>query len=768
MTGILKYGVRRTLMWNDIRRSRLLSAAATIFMAVSAMLMGLTVLLGTNLLRSIDTLMEQAQTPDFLQMHTGDLDAEALEEFAGARAEIRDWQVSGFLNLENAGIMLGNHSLADSTQDNGLCVQGQKFDYLLDLNGALPEVQPGEVYVPVCYRAMYELEKGDVMQVGSREFMIAGFIRDAQMNSMMASSKRFLVHPEDYETMREQGQEEYLIEFLLGDGVKSSGFAASYTAQGLPANGPAITKPLMRMMNALSDGTMIAVIFLVSIVILLISLLCIRFILRLQLEKEKQEIGMLRALGIGKKRVRQLYFTKYIVLSVCGAASGLLTAWLLWRPLAVQMQELYGAPQGTWRTGMLSLPAVFAVEGIFLLSIRRTLKKSEGLTVLEALFPVQEKRERRRQYLLIGFVTAACMFLILVPGNLYSTLSSPGFVTYMGIGDAEIRMDVRGDGKSDAEAAWIAAALAEDPKTERCVLLRTKACQAVLLDGTVCDLKVETGDHTVFPVSYQEGQAPGQETEVALSALCAEEFGVTVGDVLTLQNSGRKITCTVCGIYSDITNGGKTAKAASGMWEEAPAVWSVLYVTWQEDAWKQEGTQSDAGSEKTAKQRWMEAYRQLGADVTEIEAYVKETYGQTLSQIRLALDVAAGMAVLIIFVVTALFMRLLVEQNRYTVSLQKALGFSSRGIRRAYMKKGCLFAAAGIVAGVAAGNLLGERLCGAVLQSLGAGSFHFSIQWEQALLLHPALLLLTAALAVRAGIAEIGRIRAYECCMGKE
>lgn len=166
----------------------------------------------------------------------------------------------------------------------------------------------------------------------------------------------------------------------------------------------------MRMMNALSDGTMIAVIFLVSIVILLISLLCIRFILRLQLEKEKQETGMLRALGIGKKRVRQLYFTKYIVLSVCGAASGLLTAWLLWRPLAVQMQELYGVPQGTWRTGMLSLPAVFVVEGIFLLSIRRTLKKSEGLTVLEALFPVQEKRERRRQYLLIGFVTAAVCF----------------------------------------------------------------------------------------------------------------------------------------------------------------------------------------------------------------------------------------------------------------------------------------------------------------------------------------------------------------------
>lgn len=102
-----------------------------IFMAISSMLLVLTVLLFTNLLCSIDDLMATAKTPDFLQMHTGELDESQLHRFALAHSEVREWQICKYLNLENSSIYLGNYSLADSTQDNGLCVQGEKFDYLL-------------------------------------------------------------------------------------------------------------------------------------------------------------------------------------------------------------------------------------------------------------------------------------------------------------------------------------------------------------------------------------------------------------------------------------------------------------------------------------------------------------------------------------------------------------------------------------------------------------------------------------------------------------
>ena len=61
------------LIWNDVRQNKLLSAATVFFMTVSAMMLGLTALLFSGLLGSVNALMEQAQVPDLLQMHTGAL-----------------------------------------------------------------------------------------------------------------------------------------------------------------------------------------------------------------------------------------------------------------------------------------------------------------------------------------------------------------------------------------------------------------------------------------------------------------------------------------------------------------------------------------------------------------------------------------------------------------------------------------------------------------------------------------------------------------------
>lgn len=422
-----------------------------------------------------------SSVPDLIQMHAGALEEEALARFAGRHPEVRDWQLCRFLNLDNSRIVLGGHPLTDSTQDNGLYVQSERFDFLLGMNGERPEVLPGEVYVPICYRSRYDLASGGAMEIGGQTLSIAGFIRDAQMNSMMASSKRFLVSPEDYERLAGQGQEEYLIEFLLWDGADTNVFQSDYAAQGLPSNGPAITRPLVRMINALSDGTMIFEIFLVSILVLLISMLCIHFILALQMERDRKEVGMLKALGIGRRGIRRIYFSKYLLFSACGAPVGLAAAAAVREPMGRQLQELYGAADGGIPAGLAALLAALLAAGILLLSVRRTLKKTDRLSALDAMFQAQEKG--RGQYLLLGVITAACTFLMLVPTNLSSTLSSPAFVTYMGIGGGELRIDVRQRPDIDDVTAQTAAALEHDEQVERCVVLQTCAYPAVLPGG---------------------------------------------------------------------------------------------------------------------------------------------------------------------------------------------------------------------------------------------------------------------------------------------
>lgn len=742
----------KKLIWNDVRQNKLLSAATVFFMAVSAMMLALTALLFSSLLGSVSALMEQAQVPDLLQMHTGELNEGDIARFAKERPEIGRWQICRFLNLDNSEVSLGGHSLLDSTQDNGLCVQSESFDFLLDMDNQHPKVLPGQVYVPVCYRARYELNTGDTMGIGGEELTIAGFLRDAQMNSMMASSKRFLVSKWDYGRLKAGGEEEYLIEFLLKDGADINDLSTAYTDQGLPANGPAITKPLIRMMNALSDGTTIFIIFLAAVVVLLVALLCIRFILAIRMERDKREVGMLKALGFGKKEIKRLYFSKYILFSVCGGLLGLGASAVLRGPLEQQIRELYGTSDNIVQTAAVTLFAAAVVEAVILLSVWRSLKQTDRLSVLAALFPVREQRRDWQQYLLIGLVSAACTFLMLLPQNLYSTLSSPDFVTYMGIGNADIRMDIRQGADISAVTARLTVVLKGDGQVERYAVLQTQSLPAMLSDGTTCNLTVEMGNHTIFPVEYSQGTPPVTENEIALSSLNAKELGLSVGDTLLLRIDGEEIHRTVCGIYSDITNGGKTAKM-SGRADNAPVIWSVIYVSLKD---------------RSAGARWMEAYGQTGADVTDIEEYVRDSYGPTLAQLRLASRGAMLIAMLVAFVVIALFLRLIVERNRDAISLQKILGFTGGEIGRAYFFKGAFSAGAGVIAGLAMGTLLGEGLCGAVLSSFGADGFRFVIAWGRVLAGIPAVILGTTILAVLAGTAEVRRIKAYECCMGRD
>lgn len=742
----------KKLIWNDVRQNKLLSAATVFFMAVSAMMLALTALLCSSLLGAVNGLMEQAQAPGLVQMHTGEISEREIRQFAGEHQEIDQWQICRLLNLDNSEVSLGGYSLLDSTQDNGLCIQSERFDFLLDMDGDRPGVPPGQVYVPICYRARYELNAGDTMRIGSEELTIAGFLRDAQMNSMMASSKRFLVSAWDYERLRPWGEEEYLIEFLLKNGADANSVHTAYTNQGLPANGPAITKPLIRMMNALSDGTTVFVIFLAAVVVLLVALLCIHFILSIRMERDKREVGMLKALGVGRREIKRLYFSKYVLFSVCGGLLGLGTSAVLRGPLEQQIRELYGTSGGGAQPAALALCAVAVVEAVILFSVWHNLKKTDRLSVLAALFPVREQKQNWRQYLLIGFVSAACTFLMLLPQNLYSTLSSPMFVTYMGIGNADIRMDIRQGADISLSAAQLAAALERDEQVARYAVLQTQSLTAILSDGTACSLTVEMGDHTIFPVEYSEGTPPILEHEIALSSLNAKELGLSVGDALPLKIGGEEIRCTVCGIYSDITNGGKTAKM-SGRRDHGPVIWSVLYVSLQDPS---------------ASARWMEAYGQAGADVTDIGDYVRDTYGPTLAQIRRASMGAVLIAILVAFVVIALFLRLIVERNRDAISLQKALGFTSGEIGRAYCLKGLLSAAAGVISGLVLGTLLGEGLCGMVLKSLGADSFRFVIRWSCLLAGIPAILLGASISAVLMGTAEVQNIKASECCTGRD
>ena len=223
------------------------------------------------------------------------------------------------------------------------------------------------------------------------------------------------------------------------------------------------------------------------------------------------------------------------------------------------------------------------------------------------------------------------------------------------------------------------------PVISRFVVLTTKTFRVKLADGSEERLKIELGDHSVFPLAYAKGHAPAAENEIAISVLNASEMGKTVGDVITLVIDGRETTLTVCGTYSDVTNGGKTAKAIFSA-ASADTMWSVITAELADPALLDEKIAEYADGFAFAK-------------VSDIDDFIRQTYGGTISAIGKASYAAIGVALTLTVLITLLFMRMLVAKDRYAIAVMKAFGFTNADIQAQYVTRSVFVLIVGMVLG---------------------------------------------------------------------
>ncbi len=761
---------------NDIVKSRAITLTTTLFVAAAAMLVSLAAILVVNLSGAIDTLMTQAQTPHFMQMHAGPLDMGRLTAFAEQHEAVADFQVLEFLNMDGAQIVFTSGSLAGSVQDNGFAVQSEQFDFLLDLDGNMIQVADGELYVPVNYMQDGAANAGDRLVVAGQPFTVAGFHRDSQMNSLLSSSKRFLVSPNDLAAIKQFGSVEYLIEFRLHDLAALGSFETAYTAAGLEANGPAITYPLFRMLNGLSDGLMIAVILLVSVLVIAIAFLCIRFTLLAKIEEDYREIGVMKAIGLRVADIKKIYLAKYAAIAAAGSLLGFGLSLVFRDALLANIRLYMDESDNAALAPFLGIIGVLLVFLAILAYVNGMLGRFRKIPPAEAIrFGISQETSsggqrfrlsmnkllstnvflglkdvlaRKKLYATMLAVLVLAAFIIIVPQNLHNTISSQDFVTYMGVGNSDLRIDIQQTDDISGKATAIAAAMANDNAIARFVVLTTKTFTAKLDNGAEERIKVELGDHTVFPLTYASGRAPTADDDIALSVLHANEMGKKVGDVLPVQIAGQERNLTVSGIYSDVTNGGKTAKAAFAD-DGAETMWSVMYAALADPALVDEKVAEVAGRFDFAK-------------VSGIDSFIAQTYGSTISAIGKAAYAALGIALAITGLITLLFMRMLVAKDRYAIAVMKAFGFTNSDIKAQYVARSVFVLIIGILLGTLLANTLGEALAGALIASFGAASFEFVVNPLSAYLLSPLLMAAATLLATVAGTLDAGQIRVAE------
>ncbi|HKK49671.1 MAG TPA: ABC transporter permease, partial [Alkalispirochaeta sp.] len=380
------------ILRRDLLRTKGAMAVVFAFITLSALLMSGGTRLIVELNGGLSALFAAAAAPDFVQMHAGEIDRAAIDRWAEAHPKVRDHQTVEMITVDSSALLLGHDQRTEESgvMDISFVVQNKRFDYLLDMNNTVYTPRRGEVGVPLYYQERDDLQLGDTVTLrtdaGKNRFTIGAFTRDAQMNPPIIHSKRFVVHDADYRELQEQfSGTEYLIEFLLTEDGDVDEFSAAYQASDLPKRGPAVDQGLFRTMNALTDGIVAAVVIVLSLLLILIAILCLRFILIASIEEDYREIGVMKAVGMQRRQIRRIYLAKYLAVGSLAALIGYGASIPLGGMLTANITRYMGSAPGTPLTHLLPAAAAAMIFLLVVLSCLIILRRFNRISAVQAL-----------------------------------------------------------------------------------------------------------------------------------------------------------------------------------------------------------------------------------------------------------------------------------------------------------------------------------------------------------------------------------------------
>lgn len=749
------------MAWRDVRSRPMDTAALIALVALSVLLATASAGLLASVGGAANRLLARADSPHVAQMHAGELDERAIDEWAGARTDVAAHQVMPLLTLDGRDLKIDGAAQSGSVQQNSLMVPTPERDQLLTLDGAvLGTVAPGEVWLPVYYAIEEEISVGDEVVITANdgyraEFVVAGFHRDPVMNTAIASSKRLAVNAADLaDVARHTGATEYLIEFWLDDPAQAGAFTAAYLASGLPSDGPTADRSTFRLFSIMSEGLNAGVAFLAAALLLVVALLCLRLSILTALERDLREIGVLKAIGAPRRDVRRMQLARYGAIGLTACLLGLAGGLALLPTMSRSLTAYLGASSAlaTWLAPVLTAAGIFLLVLAFVTLVLRRIGR---ISAVEALHASAASARRGRSWLtlhrsaapvgvrlgLIGAlrrwrtsallvtVFAVATFLVLVPIAAATTIASPSFTTYMGIPRADLLIGLTADeageqdgtngqdraggpgaqGRSGAPAgrlAEVTQALQDHAAVDRFVTHTSVRAEITDADGLPVGVFVENGDNTTLPLTYTDGRAPRAEDELALSLVALAATGTRVGESIEVRSGDVDTEVEIVGSYQDVTNGGRTGRGMLPTAGADVAGYSVVVDL------------ADAVAPAATAEQLRET---VDGRVAVVEEYRDQTLGPVAEQVTRTAVVGGAVALVLAALMTIMTTRLVLAADAGQIAIQRAVSMSDGAVRSQYRTQVLAALAVGLPLGVFGAATFGQSVFNLLFEGLYGG-----------------------------------------------
>ena len=533
-----------------------------------------------------------------------------------------------------------------------------------------------------------------------------------------------------------------------------------------------------------------------SIVIMLIMFITIRYMMVAAIKQEEKEIGMMRAIGVDSFRYRWLFAALYVSFAFIGGIVGVVAGVPLTKMILRRLCKnyIFGNPYMVQIIAVVvSILMVAMIIGFAAVMMRRIRKISvidaihgtdagERFEKLNRINLYTSKRLKVPQFLAIGNLVngsgrylflvityALAVLILLTVFNIKSSLLSTeyeknffsfnfDFHVYLNDELAEYYYQRAGNYEGAMEL------LVEDFNKQGVpVKIRyMNGCEAEILreDKDNIEISMMFGDTYNEGITLRKGgKLPVKENEIILSYFTAKNEGIKIGDTVTveLEEYGEDNISThktqrdfiVTG-YFDIMEGGEAAAIAGK--EYAGASKDVARVT---DLW--------IDAPKREKSSYVKQLKEIYGDevILTNKEYSKDGMGYITDIVDYLKIIVTTLMTFVLILNTSLYMSVDLARETPGIAMLKSVGFSNEDIKRWQLFRMLIILIISIIIAFILEYTLVEFCAQLIFLTFGVTRFHFVSNPFEAYLLIPGIIFLIGYVAMKLCLMKVKNINIW-------
>lgn len=481
-------------------------------------------------------------------------------------------------SYQGATVTVGNDELIDGF----ICISETESAPLnmKCIDGELTNLSEGECLISAAVANMYDIQVGDYInaEMSGKYFVKGIFTNPFNMNISYDSEIFVKELPKD-------SVREYYINVYSDSAGSGESILDDYreSNDGI-LEGRGTTTETRISNNQMTDQIFGAILLVMSILILLVSGVMIRYLIKNTMLTDRNSIAIYKTLGYLNSDISGIYLKMYLFLVLIGSIAGVFVSTFISDSFTTYTYLNLGVTKsgGTLWAGIVCVAGITAYVMFQVYLIVRKTKNVKPMEVFRGTIPTKMKLKKtgKRNYSFSSVYMALRMMKNEKKNTIIIIITCVMAVYCVNFGVVAIRLI---EGMESKNYYWIGfdkhdVSLEVDTSQhfqEQIDFLEKESGVAQLIKTSTdifCTLPWEKGigDTTVSSMVYEtyegidmptiKGRNPKYENEIALGEAVADRLGKTIGDYMDIYINGQKTTLLICGTFQCFYNMGNSCR----------------------------------------------------------------------------------------------------------------------------------------------------------------------------------------------------------------